>query len=387
MKILQTLDCYYPKFDGPTNVITNYSKSLQKVKHADVDVFVPRFPNYTDNQPFRVFRVKSIPTADGYYQGTPGLDKKLKKTLKENKYEIIHLHSPFTMGRFFANYGKKHNIPTIFSFHTKFKEDFERILHLKPLVNFMMHYMMKTINTCDYVLTVSQGAAEELRSYGYKKEITVITNGTDLVYPENAAELIGKVDEKHALSGQKNVFLSVGRIVENKRIDLVLNALKIVKERGYDFRFLIVGDGSYKEKLESNVRRLDLEDKVIFSGKIMDRALLSGYYLRSDLFMFPSTFDTASLAPIEAAALKLPSLMTRGCSTAEIITENRNGFLADDNVQSWADTICRIVDDKELLATAKENCYKEVYRTWDDVCEEVYAFYEKAIREKKNAKK
>ena len=205
--------------------------------------------------------------------------------------------------------------------------------------------------------------------------------------PENAAELIGKVDEKHALSGQKNVFLSVGRIVENKRIDLVLNALKIVKERGYDFRFLIVGDGSYKEKLESNVRRLDLEDKVIFSGKIMDRALLSGYYLRSDLFMFPSTFDTASLAPIEAAALKLPSLMTRGCSTAEIITENRNGFLADDNVQSWADTICRIVDDKELLAAAKENCYKEVYRTWDDVCEEVYAFYEKAIREKKNAKK
>ncbi|MFR6055279.1 MAG: glycosyltransferase [Eubacteriales bacterium] len=382
MKILQTLDCYYPKFDGPTNVITNYGKSLKKVKNAEVDVYVPRFPKYKDDQPFKVVRVKSVRSADGYYQGMPGIDGKLKKTLKENKYDVIHIHSPFTMGRFFARYGKKHGIPTVFTFHTKFKEDFVRILHAKPLVGFMMRYIMTTINACDHVLTVSDGAAEVLRSYGYKKEITVIRNGTDLVYPANAAELAAQVEEKHALAGQKNVFLSVGRIVENKRLDLVLDALKIVKERGVDFRFLVVGDGSYKEKLENKAKDLALADRVIFTGKVMDRALLSGYYLRSDLFMFPSTFDTASLAPIEAAALKLPSLMTRGCSTAEIVTENRNGFLAGDTAESWADEICRIVTDENLLTQAKENCYREVYRTWDDVCGEVYDFYEKAIASK-----
>ena len=382
MKILQTLDCYYPKFDGPTNVITNYGKSLKKVKNAEVDVYVPRFPKYKDDQPFKVVRVKSVRSADGYYQGMPGIDGKLKKTLKENKYDVIHIHSPFTMGRFFARYGKKHGIPTVFTFHTKFKEDFVRILHAKPLVGFMMRYIMTTINACDHVLTVSDGAAEVLRSYGYKKEITVIRNGTDLVYPANAAELAAQVEEKHALAGQENVFLSVGRIVETKRLDLVLDALKIVKERGVDFRFLVVGDGSYKEKLENKAKDLALADRVIFTGKVMDRALLSGYYLRSDLFMFPSTFDTASLAPIEAAALKLPSLMTRGCSTAEIVTENRNGFLAGDTAESWADEICRIVTDENLLTQAKENCYREVYRTWDDVCGEVYDFYEKAIASK-----
>ena len=382
MKILQTLDCYYPKFDGPTNVITNYGKSLKKVKNAEVDVYVPRFPKYKDDQPFKVVRVKSVRSADGYYQGMPGIDGKLKKTLKENKYDVIHIHSPFTMGRFFARYGKKHGIPTVFTFHTKFKEDFVRILHAKPLVGFMMRYIMTTINACDHVLTVSDGAAEVLRSYGYKKEITVIRNGTDLVYPANAAELAAQVEEKHALAGQKNVFLSVGRIVENKRLDLVLDALKIVKERGVDFRFLVVGDGSYKEKLENKAKDLALADRVIFTGKVMDRALLSGYYLRSDLCMFPSTFDTASLAPIEAAALKLPSLMTRGWSTAEIVTENRNGFLAGDTAESWADEICRIVTDENLLTQAKENCYREVYRTWDDVCGEVYDFYEKAIASK-----
>lgn len=290
MKILQTLDCYYPKFDGPTNVITNYGKSLKKVKNAEVDVYVPRFPKYKDDQPFKVVRVKSVRSADGYYQGMPGIDGKLKKTLKENKYDVIHIHSPFTMGRFFARYGKKHGIPTVFTFHTKFKEDFVRILHAKPLVGFMMRYIMTTVNACDHVLTVSDGAAEVLRSYGYKKEITVIRNGTDLVYPANAAELAAQVEEKHALAGQKNVFLSVGRIVENKRLDLVLDALKIVKERGVDFRFLVVGDGSYKEKLENKAKDLALADRVIFTGKVMDRALAFGLLSQERFIHVPLHF-------------------------------------------------------------------------------------------------
>ena len=247
----------------------------------------------------------------------------------------------------------------------------------------MMHYIMKTINMCDRVLTVSEGAADVLRSYGYKKEIKVIRNGTDLTYPADAETLIAKVNEKHALAGQENILLSVGRIVENKRIDLVLRALQIVKARGLDFRFIIVGDGTYKDKLAALAEELGLADRVIFTGRILERDLLSGYYLRSDLFVLPSLFDTASLAPIEAAALKLPSLLTRGCSTAEIIAEDRNGYLADDSVEAWADKICRILQDKEGLARVKELCHKEVYRSWDSVCEEVYAYYEETLAQMK----
>lgn len=385
MRILLTLDSYYPKFDGPTNVITNYNKAFLKMEggKAQSEIFVPRHPGYVDTQPFPVHRVKSIRSAEGYYQGTPGLDRDLKRYLKENRFDIIHLHAPFTMGRFFARYGKKHGIPTFFTFHTKFKDDFKRILHIRPLVAIMMHYIMKTINMCDRVLTVSEGAADVLRSYGYKKEIKVIRNGTDLTYPADAEALVARVNEKHALAGQENILLSVGRIVENKRIDLVLRALQIVKARGLDFRFIIVGDGTYKDKLTALAEELGLADKVIFTGRILERDLLSGYYLRSDLFVLPSLFDTASLAPIEAAALKLPSLLTRGCSTAEIIAADRNGYLADDSVEAWADKICRILQDKEGLARVKELCHKEVYRSWDSVCEEVYAYYEETLAQMK----
>ena len=107
----------------------------------------------------------------------------------------------------------------------------------------------------------------------------------------------------------------------------------------------------------------------------MDRELLSAVYLRSDLFMFPSIFDTASLAPIEAASMGVPTLMTLGCSTAEIITDEQNGLLAEADKELWADKIISILTDNKKLNKLKENCKKEVYRSWASVVDEVYEFY------------
>lgn len=382
INVLEILDCYYPKFDGPTLVITSYSKSfLNQNKGINPTVIVPKFPKYVDNQPFEIFRTASIKGPEGYYAGAPQFDAKLKKFLKNKKIDLIHFHSPFTLGKYFVNYGKKHNIPTVFSFHTKFKDDFQRVLKSKSLQNFMMDYIMKTINKADYVWTVSNGAADVLREYGCKKDILVIRNGTDLTYLENAEEKIKLINEQYKLTDDDNIFLSVGRIVENKRLGFALDALKIVKDKGYNFKYLIVGDGPYLKHLKDKVDQLNLTDNVIFTGKIMDRDLLSAHYLRSDLFIFPSTFDTASLAPIEAAAMKLPSIMTRGCSTAEIITEDVNGYLADDNIEDWANKISSILDNKENLKEIKEKAYEQVYKTWDQVADEVQQKYREIIKD------
>ena len=383
IKVLEVLDCYYPKFDGPCLVVTSYSNSLLK-QGVDVKVAVPRFPRYQDNQKFEVFRTKSMASKEGYRCALPGSDRKLKKFLKENKFDIIHIHSPFTMCKFFTKYGKKNNIPTIFTFHTKYREDFERVLKFKFLQNFMMQYIMKNINNADYVWTVSNGAADCLKEYGYKKDIKVIRNGTDLEYPTNSKKLITTVNSKYGLKDDEFVFLSVGRIVENKKLQLALKAMKIVSDKGFKFKYLIVGDGSYLEQLKSLVQELNISDKVIFTGKIMDRDLLSAHYLRANLFIFPSTFDTASLAPIEAASMKLPTLMNKGCSTAEILTDNINGFLAEENECAWADKILELLQDNKKLADAKELAFKQVYRTWDSVAEEVLNNYNKIINERKH---
>lgn len=389
IKVLEALDAYYPTLDGPTLLVTNYAKSSLKRTDMSVEIMVPSYPKYKDEQPFPVHRIPSVKAPENNRCAAPMLTRKAKKIIsrKVDAFDIIHVHSPFTLGKYVVKIGKKNHIPTAITLHTRYHEDFDRILKFKFLRKFMMRYIMKAINNADYVFTVSDGTVNTLRDYGYTGEVTVIRNGTDLMYPDNAAELIKKVNDLQNLDVNETVFLSVGRIVSNKKLDLAINALKIVKDKGYRFKFLIVGSGSYENDLKKLVEKLDLKNEVVFTGKVMDRQLLSAYFLRSDLFLFPSTFDTASLAPIEAAAMKLPTLMVKGCSTAEILTDGRNGYLAEENAQAWADKIISILDNRKDLSSMKELTYKEVYKTWDQVVEEIHAKYEWIIADYKEKNK
>lgn len=389
IRVLEVLDTYFPSFDGPTILINNYAKCMVKREDTEVEIMVPKYPKYQDKDNFPVHRIKSIGAAETYRCAVPFLQCKSKKVIKrkENPFDIVHVHSPFVLGLHAIKVAKKKGIPSVITLHTRFKEDFDRILKSKALRKFMMNYIMKAFKKADYIVCVSDGTVDTLRSYGYKGDnVRVIRNGTDLLYPENAEELKKQVYERENLTGNENIFLSVGRIVENKKLQLALNSLKIVKEKGVDFKYLIVGAGSFEEQLKQMVKDLGLEENVKFTGKIMDRKLLAGYYLASDLFLFPSTYDTASLAPIEAAALKLPSLMQKGCSTAEIINDGVNGFLAEENADAWAEKIIEIIKNKDSLKDTKEKAFKEVYRTWDSVVDEMVGFYREVISEYKSKK-
>ncbi len=395
IKVMQVLDTYFPNFDGPTILINNYAKCMKKRGDTDVEILVPKYPKYKDSDEFPVHRILSFPVAEKYRCVLPMFDRSGAKVLKNKKepFDIIHVHSPFVIANHAINVARKNGIPSVITLHTRFHEDFGRILAWKPLRKFMMWYIMRAFKKADRVICVSDGTVDTIREYGYKGDVKVIRNGTDLRYPANAEELKEKVIKAHNLENAENVFLSVGRIVENKRLDLALDTMKILKDRGVKFTYLMVGAGSYEEKLKKHTTALGLDDCVIFTGKVMDRDLLSGYYLASDLFIFPSTFDTASLAPIEAAALKLPSIMTKGCSTAEIITDDRNGFVAENSAAAWANKIQEIIDKKHLLPEIKENAFNEVYRSWDSVVEELREYYLQVISEckeermAKNAKK
>ena len=249
---------------------------------------------------------------------------------------------------------------------------------------------MKVYNKADSVWTVNDSSCQILRDYGYKGKIEVVRNGTDLKYPENATELINKVNELHNLEGQKNVFIFVGRIAMYKNLGLMAEALKILNDNGEDFKMLIIGDGFDMEKFKKMVEDLGLKEKFIFTGSVKDRQLLQGYYLRSDLFLFPSTFDTSSLVPIEAAAHKLPTLLIKGSYTAESIVGDKNGFLAEENPKAYADKIKEIISNPELLNAVAEECHVSVYRSWEMVAKEVLEKYKEIIKEyneKQSAKK
>ena len=383
MKICELLDSYYPCIDGPINVVKNYSHHLNKKSPCKLAVpKASKKSGYIDKEDFEVLRCNSLPAPEKYRNGFPMTDREFLRRIDGADFDIFHAHAPFAMGRFALKMGKKYKVPVVATMHTQYKKDFERVLkNCKPLVKIMMKYIMKVYNNADSVWTVNNASCNILREYGYKGKIEVVRNGTDLKYPENPQELIDKVNCLHNLDGQKNVFIFIGRIAMYKNLPLIVDALKILKEMGEDFKMIIVGGGPDETKLRQLVEEKGLTENFVFAGMISDRTLIQGYYLRSDLFLFPSTFDTSSLVPIEAAAHKLPTLLIKDSCTAENIEDNFNGFLSEENADAYAKRIKEIISTHGLIEKVGEESHRSVYRSWEKVAEEVREKYQQVIEE------
>lgn len=379
--ILLAVDAWYPQMGGPNVVLANYYKYLSE--NNEVTAAVPSYGRETDERVDRetgvpVMHVRSVYIPIGGFRNcVPGLDGALRQRAKQA--DIFHAHSPFALGNYFANAAKKYDKPSIITFHTKFKDEFMRYTHSKVCTAIMMHRIMSVINKTDYVWTVSNGAAQTLREYGYKGDITIIRNGTDMTVPENARELVDRVNEKYGLADEENVLLFVGRVVQTKNLKLVFSALKKLNG-SVPFKMVVVGDGEGMKEYRQMVFEYGLGDRVLFVGEVTDRQFLKAFYLRADLFVFPSVFDTASLCPIEAAAFGLPTLLVKDSPTSEIIRDGFSGYAVPGDADEWAERLKYILSDKSALAAVRENCRRYVYRSWKDVVAEAEAEYDKLLR-------
>lgn len=381
-KLMLGMDGWYPQIDGVCLTVKNYYNLLWQ-RDWECSLIVPSYGKKHDtlaqtNTGIAATHSRGIAVPVGGYRcATPKTDGKIKKKIADFAPDILHSHSPFNIGEYFADYGKKHDVPSVITFHTKFKEEFMRVSKSKVITNALMKHILKVINKHDYVFTVCDGMVDVLRNYGYKGNVTVIRNGTDMSMPENADELIKRVNDEYRIADFENVILFVGRIVSVKNLQLMFNALKIAKQKSsMRFKFLVVGSGDDMNKHVKMVKDLDLTDDVIFVGEVVDRELLKGFYMRADLFAFPSTFDAFSLCPLEAAAFSLPSLLIKDSSTGETVVDGFSGFKEEENAEAWADKLIEIFGDKKKLSEIGENASKFVYRSWSDVVDEVESCYD-----------
>jgi len=368
--------------DGPVNVIVNIAQIAQKQNLAEVELLVPKYPEIVELDGVKVHRCKSIKAADGYRACVPMLDKSVKNLIKNGGWDLIHIHSPFTLGRAVTKYAKKYNIPTLFTMHTSYKIDFERLLKSSMLQKFMMNYIMKTINGTNYMSSVSNGSALMLREYGYKGEnIEVIRNGADMKPVKIDQTIINDIKNKYGLENCFT-FLFVGRIVENKNIQFSLKVLKQLKELGENnFKFLIVGDGAYLDNLKRIASDYGLDNEIVFVGKVVDREYLSGIYQVSDLFLFPSVYDTCGIVAIEAAVNNLASAMIENSCASEVVEHKVNGLSMIEDSDVWASIIKEVMNDKKLLNSMREKARETIYVSWLDVVKKYIDHYDYCIKE------
>lgn len=374
------IDTFFPMIDGVTMVVHNYARKL--IKYANVIVFAPDCPgkSYDDSKfPYKVVRCRSIkvPIID-YGLPMPKLDPNFKKELNNYKLDIVHIHSPFMVGKLGIKYAKEHGIPVIATMHSQFKQDFQRAVKSEKLATTLTNNVIKVFEQCDECWAVNSEVARIFyEEYGYNKMPKVMNNATDMETVrdiEKAHEIINKL---HNIRNDERVFLFVGRINCLKNIYLIVEALKLLKDSnaGFKFKMLFVGSGQDEEGLKQLIEKYDMENEIVLCGRVTDRELLAAYYCRADLFLFPSLYDASSIVQIEAASQKTPTLFVKGAATTATVTDNVNGFLANNDKESYAKRIIEIMSDKELYENVSRKAYEELYINWDKAIEDVYNVY------------
>ncbi len=383
LKVGLFIDTWYPMVDGVIMVVDNYAKRLSKF--CDVTVFTvsARGEDKTEH-PYKVVKCKKMPLRPlDYDLPLPKFDKNFKKQLNESNLDIVHIHSPFSVGKMGVKYAKKHNIPCVATMHSQYKQDFYKSSHSKIITNILLKKIMKVFNNCDEYYAVNQNISKIFYEYGAKHRPLVQRNGTDLTFDNDKERLNNLINEKYSLTKDEKVFLFLGRIISLKNVFFILDSLKILKDSGFKFKMFYVGSGPDSDKLQDKIKQYDMENQVILTGKIMDRELIKAFYSRADLFLFPSLYDASSLVQIEAASQETPSLFIKGAPTAGTITAQVNGYLSENNVNAYASKIQEIFSDEEKYKQVSLNARRDLHITWDDCVKEMYEKYLFNIQKKK----
>ena len=381
--IVHICDTYYPIIDGVIKVMEHYA--IRQSKNYNVILIVPKHKNLTvKSDKYLVIGVASVYFKFVNYDlAFPSLDNYLAKIVKKIKIDLIHTHSAFSMGVFATKLAKKRKVPMVITMHSQYKSDFMRHTNNSELLtNALLKNVIKIYNKSTEVWTMHQQVANVLKEYGYKKDnFYFVPNATDYKIPKNPEYLNDIINDKYNISSDIPVFTFVGRIVIQKNLFLIMDSLKILNDKGIDFRMFFVGNGPDDERLADKIKEYNLEGKVIQTGRIDDREVLAGYYQRANLFLFPSTYDTSSLVQIEAATYKTPGVFIEKTATAATITDRHNGYLSRETAEDYANTIIEAISNPEKLKEVSENAHKELYVSWDDVAKRVMERYEFLIEE------
>lgn len=383
LKIGLFIDNFFPNIDGVVLVVDNLAKELSK--DNDVVVVSPYIESYEDdlNRGYKVVRVGSysVPFSE-YHIGKlqTRLSSKYKYLLEEN-FDIIHIHSPFIIGKLGLSIAKEMNIPCICTVHTRFDYEIRRVVDSDIVVNKIMKNIIKVFNKCDRCIVVNDPMIKEIKRFGYKYRPVVIYNGTDLKKLDNNNKYIEKINKQYKLDNTP-VLLFVGRIIEIKNIFFILDSLKLLKEDNFKFKMIFVGTGPDENKFKEKIKEYHMEDDIIMTGKITDRDMLSSIYERADLLLFPSLFDTSSLVRIEAAVNETPGLFIKGSMVGDTIIDNIDGYVTKLDVVTYKNKIKEIFENKELLDRVSKNARVMLGKSWKEITKETYELYLKEINRK-----
>lgn len=380
MRIGQFSDTFLPVVDGVGRVVYSYANTLCAKGHECYVVTPTADMGYRGGYPFEIvdFIGAPVPGSPQYKAGVSLLDPHYHERMKEKRFDIIHAHTPFIAGLQGLYYAARQGVPVVGTFHSKYYDDFYNATGMSLLANIGVKYVVEFYERCDEVWAVSAASAQVLEEYGYKGELKVMENGSDISAPRE--ESLKLAVDRFGLFGDDPVLLFVGQQNWKKNILATLTSAAILKNRGHKFRLVMAGQGPDLEAIKAKAQELGIADITIFTGHITDNSLLNGVYQRASLFVFPSLYDTSGLVVREAAVMGTPCVVVKGSCAAEEIVDGENGLLTEDDPECLANVIEKGLVDRPMLERLGVAARDSIPVSWDSIMDTVLARYANLIR-------
>lgn len=220
----------------------------------------------------------------------------------------------------------------------------------------------------DHVLTVSESCKTSLDNTfpELKERFGVMYN---IVSPKLINEL---AKEETDVVFKENSLLTLGRLNYQKGYDIAIEACKILVDKGLQIHWYILGEGAEKNNLLRKIKEYGLDGNFTFFG-LRDNPY--PYMKAADIYVQPSRFEGKSIALDEAKILCKPIIATNFSTVKDQLADKVNSLIAEIDANSLAEKIEKLLADKSLQESFKENLCKEYYGTESEI-EKLYKLIE-----------
>lgn len=379
LKIFIFNDGFFPLIDGVVRAVDGYARYLHQ-QGIDVTVVVP-FVGDTSPYPYRILAIPQIKIPGFFYPLPYGMNgKRVQSLYRYDGPMVYHTHTPFLLGHFALRLAKQYRIPMVSTFHSKYYDDYLAVTKSKAIANIFTFFTMEFFKKTNAIWTVSKGTVETMRQYGLdNRPIKIIANGINFK-PEAITKTEAAIFLKtYQLSEEIPFILFVGQLIWQKNLKLILDTYLDLEKKGFLFQAVFVGEGRDEKKIKEYAKHLQINSKLIFTGKIKNQSILASFYQRASLFFFPSRYDNDPLVIKEAAAYQLPSLVLANTSIAQLLINQVNGFIQDGDSKLFAARIIAILSDSKKLKVVGEEAKKTLVVSWSETLKDLQSDYQDVL--------
>lgn len=386
MRIMMLSHGYPPTLSGVTLVVQKLSRALVRRGHQVLVVTASERgePYSGEDQGVKLERLRSMNNPFWSEGRIPWASKAtLEKLIRDFQPDLIHSHENAVLSVQFLRVPRKAGVPRIAScyFLPRFVTHYlgGRTLLGTAIKAGVWRFGVSTLSRYDYVVFSTPTHRQAFIAHGLDAPSTAISNGLDTkrYYPAN-----GAVDESpgsYDLPPRPRI-LFVGRLMKDKKIDLLLRAMSHVTALE-DAHLLIVGRGDEQENIESLARALGLECNVHLLGYVPERNLPK-LYRDADLFVIAAVAEVQSIPVLQAVASGLPIVAADAGALPELVQHEHNGLLVPpDDPLALGQAILRVIGDptfraelgRASLEMVAGHSNEETFRAYLDLYERLVA--------------